>query len=121
MNIIVEKRYCVSKTNKIFLIYFLQNKTQLIEPIDFENYILKNKTVIQNDTHRELLLYPSDDVSQVVLPRRYRTLIPIIPNTSDINDCNLFTKMCIQSYTSNWNLIHYKYHQYSTTFIDLPK
>lgn len=34
----------------------------LVEPIDFEGFIVKNRTVIQNDPHRELLLYPSDDV-----------------------------------------------------------
>ena len=33
-----------------------------MEPIDFEEFIVKNRTVIQNDPHRELLLYPSDDV-----------------------------------------------------------
>lgn len=34
-----------------------------MEPIDFEAFILKNRTLIQNDPHRELLLYPNDDVS----------------------------------------------------------
>lgn len=41
----------------------LQNKPQLVEPIDFENFIQKNKTVLQNDPQRELLLYPPDDIS----------------------------------------------------------
>lgn len=45
----------------LFLI--LQNKHFVVEPIDFENFILKNKTLIQNDPQRELLLYPTDDVS----------------------------------------------------------
>lgn len=42
---------------------FLQNKPHLVEPIDFENFILKNKTLLQNDPQRELLLYPQDDIS----------------------------------------------------------
>lgn len=46
----------------------LQNKPLLVEPIDFENFILKNKTLIQNDPQRELLLYPNDDVSVSKLP-----------------------------------------------------
>jgi hypothetical protein len=43
--------------------FVLQNKPQLVEPIDFETFILRNKTVLQNDPQRELLLYPLDDVS----------------------------------------------------------
>lgn len=43
--------------------YVLQNKTHLVEPIDFENFVLKNKTLLQNDPQRELLLYPQDDIS----------------------------------------------------------
>ena len=40
-----------------------QNKPHLVEPIDFENFVLKNKTLLQNDPQRELVLYPQDDVS----------------------------------------------------------
>lgn len=40
-----------------------QFKKQLVDPIDFENFVLKNKTLLQNDPQRELLLYPQDDVS----------------------------------------------------------
>lgn len=46
-----------------FLFCIFQNKHLVVEPIDFENFILKNKTLIQNDPQRELLLYPTDDVS----------------------------------------------------------
>lgn len=41
----------------------MQSKPVLVEPIDFEGFIAKNKTLIQNDPQRELLLYPSDDVT----------------------------------------------------------
>lgn len=48
-------------------VFFLQNKPQLVEPIDFESFILKNKTLLQNDPQRELLLYPPDDISVCIL------------------------------------------------------
>ncbi|PNF36808.1 hypothetical protein B7P43_G09617 [Cryptotermes secundus] len=99
----------------------VQNKPQLVEPIDFETFILKNKTLLQNDPQRELLLYPSDDVSQVVLPRRFRTTVHSVPAAMDATDCSLFTKECLKTYTSNWNLIHYKYSAYSGTYLELPK
>lgn len=40
-----------------------QSKPHLVDPIDFENFVVKNKTVLQNDPQRELLLYPPDDIS----------------------------------------------------------
>ncbi|KAK6623677.1 hypothetical protein RUM43_009529 [Polyplax serrata] len=94
---------------------------KLVEPIDYENFVLKNKTLLQNDPQRELLLYPSDDVSQVVLPRKYRTIAQALPSSSEISNCNLFVKECLKSYSSNWNLVHYKYSAYSGTYLDLPK
>lgn len=33
----------------------------------------------------------------------------------------MFTKQCINSYSSNWNLIHYKYSAYSGSYTNLPK
>lgn len=98
----------------------VQNKLHMVDPINFEDYISKNKTLLQNDPHRELLVYPSDDVSQVVLPRKYRTVsYQGLPNS----DCkeNLLTKECLKSYTSNWHLVHYKYTAYSGSYLELPK
>ncbi|XP_057325531.1 dedicator of cytokinesis protein 9 isoform X4 [Microplitis mediator] len=101
----------------------VQNKPHLVDPIDFESFILKNKTLMQNDPQRELLLYPPDDVSQVVLPRRYRTIQPIVQNILEQSDGSesLLTKECLKSYASNWNLVHYKYAAYSGSYLDLPK
>ncbi|KAJ8944837.1 hypothetical protein NQ314_009378 [Rhamnusium bicolor] len=42
----------------------VQNKPRLVEPLDFEKFVIKNKTVLQNDPQRELLLYPTDDISR---------------------------------------------------------
>lgn len=33
----------------------------------------------------------------------------------------MFTKQCVNSYSCNWNLIHYKYSAYSGSYADLPK
>ena len=59
----------------------------------------------------------------MVLPRRYRTLVPTVSQTSNNEEGGetLLTKECLKSYTSNWNLIHYKYSAYSGTYLELPK
>ncbi|XP_034471670.1 dedicator of cytokinesis protein 9 isoform X1 [Drosophila innubila] len=49
------------------------NKPLIVEPIDFEAFIAKNKTLIQNDPQRELLIYPADDVSEIIMPRKQRS------------------------------------------------
>ncbi|KAH0567488.1 dedicator of cytokinesis protein 9 isoform X3 [Cotesia glomerata] len=101
----------------------VQNKPHLVEPINFESFILKNKTLMQNDPQRELLLYPPDDVSQVVLPRRYRTVQSIVQSILEQSDGgeSLLTRECLKNYASNWNVVHYKYAAYSGSYLDLPK
>uniref|UniRef100_A0A8D9FDQ4 Dedicator of cytokinesis protein 9 n=1 Tax=Cacopsylla melanoneura TaxID=428564 RepID=A0A8D9FDQ4_9HEMI len=101
--------------------HLMQSKTTLTEPIDFEAFVLKNKTFLQNDPQRELLLYPPDDISQVVLPRRYRTVCHSVPSHINLKECSLFTRECIKTYTCNWHLIHYKYSAYSGSYLDLPR
>ncbi|XP_058060238.1 dedicator of cytokinesis protein 9 [Anopheles bellator] len=54
-------------------------KPVIVEPIDFEAFVLKNRTLIQNDPQRELLLYPNDDVSEVLQPKKFRTVHSNIP------------------------------------------
>lgn len=59
----------------------------------------------------------------MVLPRRYRTLVPTVQCITNCEEEaeNLLTKECLRSYTSNWNLVHYKYAAYSGTYLELPK
>lgn len=50
----------------------------------------------------------------------------MVPTAQHITECeegveNLLTKECLHSYTSNWNLVHYKYAAYSGTYLELPK
>ncbi|RZF44325.1 hypothetical protein LSTR_LSTR006875 [Laodelphax striatellus] len=99
----------------------VQQKAHHAEPLDYESFIVKNKTLLQNDPQRELLLYPPDDVSQVVHEKWFRTVASSVPQNSDTKDCSLFSRECIKSYTSNWNLVHYKYSAYSGTYLELPK
>uniref|UniRef100_T1GW26 Dedicator of cytokinesis C/D N-terminal domain-containing protein n=1 Tax=Megaselia scalaris TaxID=36166 RepID=T1GW26_MEGSC len=62
---------------------FMKSKPQLVEPIDFEDFLIKNKFLIQNDPQRELLMYPNDDVTEIILPRKFRTVDNNIPKFSE--------------------------------------
>ncbi|XP_058818407.1 dedicator of cytokinesis protein 9 isoform X5 [Topomyia yanbarensis] len=77
-----------------------QNKPVLVEPIDFEGFIIKNKTLIQNDPQRELLLYPSDDVTEVVLTKKFRTIASNIPSYAKVTVNNTNTNNRTSTSTS---------------------
>ncbi|XP_059484145.1 dedicator of cytokinesis protein 9 isoform X2 [Neocloeon triangulifer] len=102
---------------------------ELVTPIEYEAFILKNKTLLQNDPQRELLLYPSDDVSQVILPRKFRTVLPPLPGCvvagedqlAKLAQSPLLARESLRSYNTNWNLVHFKYSSHAGTYHDLPK
>ncbi|ERL87077.1 hypothetical protein D910_04478 [Dendroctonus ponderosae] len=98
----------------------VNSKPNLVDPLDFEQFLIKHRTVLQNDPQRELLLYPNDDISQVVLPRRCRTMSPTLPSETEMENCSLFTKQCIKNYSTNWQVVHFRYAQYSGGYADLP-
>ena len=41
---------------------FLQKISSVSEPVDYEQYLIRNKASITNDPYRDLVLFPSDDV-----------------------------------------------------------
>lgn len=45
------------------LLFFLQEKTKVVEPLDYENVVLQRKAQILSDPLRELLMFPMEDVS----------------------------------------------------------
>ncbi|KAL0894603.1 hypothetical protein ABMA27_013165 [Loxostege sticticalis] len=89
--------------------------------LDFERYIQENKTLLMNDPLRDILLYPPDDVSSVVLPRRWRTVTTAVPDVRTAATCPLLTRQALLSYASSWNLIHYKYSSYSGSYLNLRR
>lgn len=50
-------------------------------------------------------------------------MVPTVQQISDSEEGveNLLTKECLSSYTSNWNLVHYKYAAYSGGYLELPR
>ena len=48
--------------NVIECLTFFQNRPKLVDPIDYETYVVKNKVVLTNDPQREMLNFPFDDI-----------------------------------------------------------
>jgi Domain of unknown function (DUF3398) len=47
----------------LIFVLCVQSTAKIVEPLDYENVIVKNKTLLQNDPQREMLLFPHDDLS----------------------------------------------------------
>ncbi|CAF4453331.1 unnamed protein product [Adineta steineri] len=55
------------------------NVIDIIDPIDYEEYIDEHRQKIENDPLRHLLEYPTDDIDFIRIDRQYRTIIPTMP------------------------------------------
>jgi hypothetical protein len=55
------------------------NVIDIIDPIDYEEYIDEHRQKIENDPLRHLLEYPNDDIDFIRIDRQYRTIIPTMP------------------------------------------
>ncbi|CAG0895846.1 unnamed protein product [Darwinula stevensoni] len=98
-----------------------QVRIQHVDPVDYENFILKHRTLLLNDPERDLLIFPTDDISFEEVPRKCRTTMPSV--TEEVRDAasSLFVKECLKSYTEPWKVIQYKFSAYSGSYLNLPK
>ncbi|KAL2304287.1 hypothetical protein Nmel_013032 [Mimus melanotis] len=106
--------------NFLHHLFFLQEKTKVVEPLDYENVILQRKVQIYSDPLRDLLIFPIEDVSISVISRQRRTVQSTVPEDALKKAQSLFVKECIKTYSSDWFVVNYKYEEYSGDFRMLP-
>uniref|UniRef100_A0A803VT66 Dedicator of cytokinesis 11 n=1 Tax=Ficedula albicollis TaxID=59894 RepID=A0A803VT66_FICAL len=106
--------------NFLHHLFFLQEKTKVVEPLDYENVILQRRVQIYSDPLRDLLIFPIEDVSVSLLCRQRRTVQSTVPEDALKKAQSLFVKECIKTYSSDWFVVNYKYEEYSGDFRMLP-
>ena len=52
---------------------------ELVDPIDYERFLLENQALLEGQPHKELLSFPDDDVSVTTLQRKFRTVEMPVP------------------------------------------
>uniref|UniRef100_H2ZTS2 Dedicator of cytokinesis 11 n=1 Tax=Latimeria chalumnae TaxID=7897 RepID=H2ZTS2_LATCH len=95
-------------------------KPKVIEPLDYENVILQRRLQINNDPQRDLFLFPLDDVSVSTITRQWRTSQTTVPANAEKEAQSFFANQCINTYSSDWHVVNYKYEEYSSDFRMLP-
>lgn len=51
---------------------------EMSEPVDYEDFVKKNQSMLEGCSQRDLVMFPEDDVTVTTLPRKFRTVeIPV--------------------------------------------
>ncbi|RWS10848.1 Dedicator of cytokinesis protein 9-like protein, partial [Dinothrombium tinctorium] len=97
----------------------------ICEPVDYESFVLKYRTFIQQDGQRELILFPMDDFEAKQIPRQLRTTKSVpsqcLPPSDNNLSIPLYVRECIDGFTRDWTVVSFKYEPYSGSWQELPK
>ncbi|XP_071486500.1 dedicator of cytokinesis protein 7-like [Diadema antillarum] len=86
--------------------------SEILEPLDYEEYVNESKGALETDPLRHLLEYPDDDVKVMALSREMRTTKQPQPSP-DMENVGLQVRDCLQWYTCAWSVVERKYKEYA--------
>ncbi|CAF4819598.1 unnamed protein product [Rotaria magnacalcarata] len=95
------------------------NVIDIVDPIDYEEYIDEHRQKIDNDPLHHLLEYPNDDIDFIRIDRQYRTIIPIMPEKEALNDPHI--RDCLQSFNGEHFFLrrNYVHHASAITLLNV--
>ncbi|XP_066563982.1 dedicator of cytokinesis protein 7 isoform X2 [Amia ocellicauda] len=85
--------------------------TEVVEPVDFEDYVNTHPPAAEPGPLRELVDFPPDDVELVLEERECRTLEPGLPEDDALDPR---VRDALGVYTDDWLIIQRKYQRFST-------
>ncbi|XP_076061952.1 dedicator of cytokinesis protein Ziz isoform X2 [Oratosquilla oratoria] len=98
-----------------------QVRPRIVDPLDFEEFVSKNKVMLNNDPLRELVIYPADDMTHSVIPCENRTLHSMAAVLLEKEVNNPLVSQCLATYSQNLTTLTFKYHAYSGSYLQLPR
>ncbi|XP_078387616.1 dedicator of cytokinesis protein 7 isoform X1 [Cetorhinus maximus] len=87
--------------------------SEVVEPVDFEEYLTTHPPAPEPGPLRELLEFPADDIEVAYEPRECRTVEPGVPEEVGMDPR---VRDAVQIYTEDWVIVHRKYQKLSTAF-----
>ncbi|CAG12198.1 unnamed protein product [Tetraodon nigroviridis] len=88
--------------------------SEVVEPVDFEEYVSSHAPGVEPGPLRQLMEFPQDDLELLHLDKECITLEPRVPDEEDSLDPRVRDALSV--YTDDWLVIQRKYRHYSTTF-----
>ncbi|XP_069991563.1 dedicator of cytokinesis protein 7 isoform X5 [Penaeus vannamei] len=87
---------------------------EVVEPVDYEDFIDQHQLEADRDPARGILHFPSDDIVVTCIPRHIRTVHPVVPDDGrDGFDAHVAD--CVRCYTKDWLHVSRQYLHHSTS------
>ncbi|XP_067276971.1 dedicator of cytokinesis protein 7-like isoform X5 [Pseudorasbora parva] len=86
--------------------------TEVVEPVDYEEYVSSHPPGAEAGPLRQLLEFPSDDLELLLQERECATIEPPVPEEDSLDPR---VRDALGVYTDDWLIIQRKYQRYSTT------
>ncbi|KAJ8913567.1 hypothetical protein NQ315_017118 [Exocentrus adspersus] len=86
----------------------------VIEPLDFEEFVSGYQNLIDRDPLRSILDVPQGDVEVEIIERPIRTLQPIVPEEK-LELLLPHVRACVDCYKSHWKIVKYNHRSLSSS------
>nr|XP_018911108.1 PREDICTED: dedicator of cytokinesis protein 7 [Bemisia tabaci] len=86
------------------------NPYDIVDPLDFEEFITQHQSIVEKDLLRPLLEFPSHDVELCIVPRKIRTQEPQVPK-EPFSELPVRVKDCLKCYTKDWVVVYHPFRQ----------
>lgn len=86
----------------------------LIEHLDYEDFLLQHYNIICRDSLRNILDFPVNDVQIKEIERKIRTLHHVVPN-EELSELPLHVQHCVDCYTRPWKVVEFSQRMYSSS------
>ncbi|VDK74829.1 unnamed protein product [Litomosoides sigmodontis] len=91
-------------------------KKPLAEPLDYEKFLGKNSSIIENLNQRELLLFPRDDFTVISLSPVERTVVSSLGRREITGAKWLLTQEVLAFYSAPYRIIRFNYVQFGSDY-----
>ncbi|XP_012734020.1 dedicator of cytokinesis protein 7 isoform X2 [Fundulus heteroclitus] len=89
--------------------------TEVVEPVDFEEYVSSHAPGVEAGPLRQLMEFPQDDLELLQLDKECTTLEPPMPEEEE-DSLDPKVRDALAVYTDDWLVIHRKFQHYSTAY-----
>ncbi|KAK6034163.1 hypothetical protein COOONC_28334 [Cooperia oncophora] len=84
-----------------------------VEPLDYEKFVVEKAIFLENDPQRELLMFPRDDVEELVEVAEAQTVVPMTNHKDMVDTAWLLTRDVLKSFTSPKRSISFNYTKFA--------